>query len=85
MPASAIGQPTGIAVREQFSNPAQQKRAAELGMWAWLLTELLLFGGLFLIALVLHHTHPGSVRATSSARSLNACRATSDSSRARLL
>ena len=65
MPASALGQPTGIAVHEQFSNPEQQKRAAELGMWAWLLTELLLFGGLFLIALVLHYTHPESVRAAA--------------------
>ena len=65
MPVSALGQPTGIAVHEQFSNPAQQKRAAELGMWAWLLTELLLFGGLFLAALVLHHTHPQSVQAAA--------------------
>ncbi len=65
MPASAIGQPTGIEVQEQFSNPAQQKRAGELGMWAWLLTELLLFGGLFLVALVLHYTHRDSVRAAA--------------------
>ena len=65
MPASAIGQPTGIEVQEQFSNPAQQKRAAELGMWAWLLTELLLFGGLFLIALVLRFQYPASVQAAA--------------------
>ena len=67
MPASAsggiIGLPTGIAVGEQFASAKQQRHAAELGMWAWLLTELLLFGGLFAIALVLHHTHPAAVHA----------------------
>ena len=58
-----IGAPVGIEVQEQFHNASQQKRAAEMGMWAWLLTELLLFGALFCIALVLHTVHPDSVRA----------------------
>lgn len=66
MPAEAVlGLPTGIETHEQFSNPAQQKHAAELGMWAWLLTELLLFGGLFLIALVLRYEYPDSVHAAT--------------------
>ena len=65
MPASVLGLPTGIATHEQFANPAQQKRASELGMWAWLLTELLLFGALFCIALVLKTTYPDSVRAAA--------------------
>jgi cytochrome c oxidase subunit 3 len=52
----------GIEVHEQFANAAQQRHAAEMGMWAWLLTELLLFGGLFISALVLHQMHPASVR-----------------------
>lgn len=63
--APVIGQPTGIAVHEQFHNVSQQKRAAELGMWGWLLTELLLFGALFCIALVLKTTYPDSVRAAA--------------------
>ena len=63
--ASIIGAPVGIETHEQFSNPAQQKHAAELGMWAWLLTELLLFGGLFLIALVLRYQYPDSVHAAA--------------------
>ncbi|MGI4811055.1 MAG: cytochrome c oxidase subunit 3 [Janthinobacterium lividum] len=62
---SIIGAPVGIETLEQFNNPAQQKRAAELGMWAWLLTELLLFGGLFLIALVLRYQYPDSVHAAA--------------------
>ncbi len=65
MPASAIGLPVGVEVAEQFSNAKQQRHAAEMGMWAWLLTELLLFGGLFASALVLHYIHPDSVKAAA--------------------
>lgn len=32
---------------EQFQRPAQQREAAELGMWVFLATEVLFFGGLF--------------------------------------
>ncbi len=55
--------PVGIAVDEQFANADQQRHAAQLGMWIWLVTELLLFAGLFVIALVLHVMHPASVHA----------------------
>ena len=63
MHASTLGLPTGVEVGEQFHSATQQRHAAEMGMWAWLLTELLLFGGLFAVALVLHYAHPASVRA----------------------
>jgi cytochrome c oxidase subunit 3 len=33
---------------EQFDSPSQQKSAATLGMWVFLATEALFFGGLFL-------------------------------------
>ncbi len=66
MQADLIGLPTGIEVHEQFENAEQQRNAAELGMWAWLVTELLLFGGLFVSALVLHYTHPDGVRAAAT-------------------
>ena len=55
--------PVGIEVEEQFTNASQQRHAAQLGMWAWLLTELLLFAALFAVALILHVTHPQSVSA----------------------
>ncbi len=55
--------PVGIEVDEHFANAEQQRHAAQLGMWIWLVTELLLFAGLFLVALVLHVMHPASVRA----------------------
>ena len=68
MPGEATGiiaLPIGTELAEHFTSIDQQQEAARLGMWAWLLTELLLFGGLFACALVLHYTHPASVRAAT--------------------
>ncbi|HEY1770772.1 MAG TPA: cytochrome c oxidase subunit 3 [Chthoniobacterales bacterium] len=36
------------ALAEQFATPGQQEEAATLGIWAFLSTEILFFGGLFL-------------------------------------
>jgi len=36
------------ALQHQFDSMSQQKEAAVLGMWAFLLTEILFFGGLFM-------------------------------------
>jgi cytochrome c oxidase subunit 3 len=36
------------ALREQFETPAQQKEASTLGMWIFLVTEVMFFGGMFL-------------------------------------
>ena len=52
----------GIEVIEQFSTEDQQRRAGILGMWGWLLTELLLFAGLFLIAVILRVQYPEAVQ-----------------------
>ena len=60
---SIIGLPVGLEVHEQFGNAEQQRHAAQMGMWGWLITELLLFGGLFAVAVVLHYTNPASVQA----------------------
>ena len=38
----------GVARAEHFETVAQQRQAATLGIWAWLITELLLFSALFL-------------------------------------
>jgi cytochrome c oxidase subunit 3 len=35
-------------LREQFETPAQQKEVSTLGMWIFLVTEIMFFGGLFL-------------------------------------
>ena len=59
--SEALAEGVGIEVIEQFETEDQQRRAGILGMWAWLLTELLLFAGLFLIAVILRVQYPEAV------------------------
>ncbi len=42
----------------QFDDLGQQKEAATLGMWVFLVTEVLFFGGLFLVYLVYRNWYP---------------------------
>jgi cytochrome c oxidase subunit 3 len=42
-------------VAEQFEDLQQQREAATLGMWTFLATEVLFFGGLFLVYTVYRH------------------------------
>ena len=60
--AEALADGVGVELHEQFTEVRQQRHAAALGMWSWLLTELLLFSALFLIALILRILHPSSVQ-----------------------
>ena len=39
--------PSALMLREQFGTPEQQRETATLGMWIFLATEVLFFGGLF--------------------------------------
>ena len=55
----------GIEVEEHFADADQQRHAATLGMWVFLLTELLLFSGLFLSALVIRVLHPEAAHAAA--------------------
>jgi cytochrome c oxidase subunit III len=48
----------GVARAHHFESVAQQRQAATLGIWAWLITELLLFSALFLVALITRIQHP---------------------------
>ncbi len=59
--AEALASGVGLEVAEQFSTQDQQRHAGLMGMWVFLLTELLLFSGLLLTALVLRWTHTQSV------------------------
>ena len=41
-----------------FDTPEQQFNSAKIGMWVFLATELLMFGGLFCAYAVYRHNHP---------------------------
>jgi cytochrome c oxidase subunit III len=46
-----------LALREQFDTAEQQKDASTLGMWIFLITEVMFFGGLFLAYTVYRHLY----------------------------
>ncbi len=45
-------------LQHHFVEPAQQVDAAKIGMWVFLVTEVLLFGGLFVGYGIMHAKHP---------------------------
>ncbi len=45
-------------VAHQFNDIEQQREASSLGMWTFLVTEVLFFGGLFMAYLVYRSSHP---------------------------
>ncbi|MDR3701958.1 MAG: cytochrome c oxidase subunit 3 family protein [Candidatus Sulfopaludibacter sp.] len=47
-----------LALREQFDTEAQQKDASTLGMWIFLVTEIMFFGGMFLAYTIYRSTYP---------------------------
>jgi cytochrome c oxidase subunit III len=47
-----------VALAEQFEDLAQQRAAVTLGMWFFLATEAMFFGGLFLAFAVARFLHP---------------------------
>jgi len=48
----------GLAVDHHFENADQQYQSAKLGMWLFLATEILFFGGLFCAYAVYRSNHP---------------------------
>lgn len=45
-------------LQEHFSEMPQQKEAATLGMWAFLATEILFFGAMFMAYITYRHAYP---------------------------
>jgi cytochrome c oxidase subunit 3 len=52
-------------LREQFDSPEQQQEAARLGIWAFIATEIMFFGGLFVSYIVYRHAFPHAFAAAS--------------------
>src|SRR5688500_14500942 len=47
-----------VHLAHHFDTPEQQFNSAKIGMWVFLATELLMFGGLFCVYAVYRHNHP---------------------------
>ena len=54
------------ALQHHFDDMEQQREASSLGMWVFLMTEVMFFGGLFLAYLVYRTTYPEAFAAGSS-------------------
>jgi cytochrome c oxidase subunit III len=53
------------SLAHHFDDLAQQKEAATLGMWVFLVTEVLFFGGLFMVYAVYRSSYPDAFAAAS--------------------
>jgi cytochrome c oxidase subunit III len=53
------------AHQHQFDSVEQQHAASELGMWVFLVTEVLFFGGLFLLYTIYRYAYPEAFTAAS--------------------
>jgi len=62
---AALTEPSQSLVAQQFDNLEQQRGAAQLGMWVFLATEVLFFGGLFLAYTVFRSLYPRDFAAAS--------------------
>jgi cytochrome c oxidase subunit 3 len=58
------------ALLHHFATPEQQKNAASLGMWLFLVTEVMFFGGMFCAYLVYRYWYFGDFGAASSSLNL---------------
>jgi cytochrome c oxidase subunit 3 len=54
-----------LALAHQFDDLEQQKEAATLGMWVFLATEIMFFGGLFLTYAIYRNWYPAAFTAAS--------------------
>lgn len=49
-----------LALRHQFAQPQQQRLAADMGIWVFLITEVMFFAALFTAYVVYRSTHPAA-------------------------
>jgi len=54
-----------VAVAEQFDDMPQQQEASTLGMWTFLATEVLFFGGMFMAYITYRNLYPHAFAAAS--------------------
>jgi cytochrome c oxidase subunit 3 len=51
---------SSATVAHQFDDAVQQRQASTLGMWVFLVTEVMMFGGLFTAYVLYHSNYPGA-------------------------
>jgi cytochrome c oxidase subunit 3 len=61
-----LSEPVTLELREQFGSPEQQRATSTIGMWVFLMTEVMLFGGLFTAFTVYRLSNPQAFDAGSA-------------------
>lgn len=56
---------SAVEIRHHFETASQQKEASTLGMWTFLVTEIMFFGGLFMAYIAYRHAYPLAFMAAS--------------------
>ena len=64
------GAPHGHGVEHHFEDAEQQKDAATVGMWVFLVTEVMFFGGLFLAYFAYRREYPAAFASASNKTNL---------------
>jgi cytochrome c oxidase subunit III len=59
-----------VALRHHFENAEQQKDASTIGMWVFLVTEVMFFGGLFLAYFAYRQAYPAAFASASNKTNL---------------
>ena len=54
------------ALQHHFENMEQQREAGTLGMWVFLVTEIMFFGGMFLAYTLYRYQYPGAFVSASN-------------------
>ena len=65
-----IGHDTHSLVQHHFETAEQQKDASTVGMWVFLITEIMFFGGMFLAYFVYRQAYPAAFASASNKTSL---------------
>lgn len=61
-----MAESSSLSLREQFATPEQQRESSKLGMWIFLITEMMLFGGMFVAFGIYRYWYPDAFTRGSS-------------------
>jgi len=68
--ASQIVPHEAVTLKHHFANDEQQKDSATIGMWVFLVTEIMFFGGLFLAYFAYRQAYPAAFASASGKTNL---------------
>jgi len=65
-----VPHPPDVTLKHHFANDEQQKDASTIGMWVFLVTEIMFFGGLFMAYFAYRQAYPAAFASASNKTNL---------------